>query len=157
MGRATVAAGDRSGFNACVELIGESAQIPASCPDCASSGIVILGHGVIDGHWSWSRSFRCDACRTAVEEDHAGPGPPDVRAALRASNGVWLICAAGAYDRVTAMRVLRRLVPLSMAEARTRADELTDVGIEGTHTEVTWLAGELERGGVALGEPVRRA
>ncbi|WP_431677152.1 hypothetical protein [Kitasatospora sp. KL5] len=137
-------------------MISQGVKSTEQCGACGGVLVRDSGQFVHGGRLWWGSEGRCRACGHGwCEEDTGGPTPEPLRRALLAKHGAARVrTAVPLTGRVGLLRALREHRGLSLAEARSAADELASNGLTGTLVETELLAAALRRHGVeAVVEP----
>ncbi|MFQ6326672.1 hypothetical protein ACLMAL_11090 [Nocardia sp. CWNU-33] len=96
----------------------------------------------------WDLEAQCSTCGSTWWECGIDPAPPRMRDALLAANGVTVLrVEKSSVAPALVMKALRVARSLSLAEARSMADELLGAGIEGTLVEMEVIARLLRASG----------
>lgn len=126
------------------------------CPDCDAPSLWTVGQRATSGRLCWWRSLRCDDCGAAIEADDAGAPPESIRRYLLERDGAWRVRLSPPVERVAAMKALRCLLGLQLAEAAKRVR--AGVASTGTRAEAEWVARALDGAAVAcVVEPGERS
>ncbi|MFF7209022.1 hypothetical protein ACFZAU_00630 [Streptomyces sp. NPDC008238] len=138
---------------------GAIAPLFKTCTGCGAEAGHHAGVIVIDGALHWSVEGACEACGSDEVECGRGEVPEHVSAALIAAHGPVVLRAeplpgaAGAR----ALKTLREVFGLPLAEVRGRLRALAAEGERGTGPETALLAARLRAVGFAVtleaGEP----
>ena len=133
-------------------VITQGVKITTVCEACGGVLIRDTGQFIDRGRLWWGAEGTCQTCPVAwCELDSGGETPEEIRQALLAEHGpARLRLTEPEASLVTVLRALREVHELSLARARTMADELRTSGLVGTLVEMELIAARLRHRSVAV-------
>ena len=122
------------------------------CSDCGNDSNMTVAQTVINGTLKWYKSYSCQSCGAAEEIDGTGFPPEEIRDKILENEGRWkILFLHQKMNKAAAMKVLRGLLNLSLAETKQMLDRLPPEPLsQGTKTEMLWIKGHLEHAGVQV-------
>ncbi|MFE4515145.1 hypothetical protein ACFRMQ_13275 [Kitasatospora sp. NPDC056783] len=126
-------------------MISQGVDIATRCEACGGVLILNTGQSISDGRLWWGTEGACQACALAwCELDSDDATPERIRQALLAEHGpARLRLTEPEASAVPVLRALREVHGLSLAQARTMADDLRTTGLVGTFVEMELVAARL--------------
>ncbi|WP_328314907.1 hypothetical protein OG432_34625 [Streptomyces sp. NBC_00442] len=126
-------------------MISQGVKITTQCVGCGGVLILDTGQSIEGGRLWWGTEGACQSCPAAwCEQDFGDAAPEGIRQALLAEHGpARLRLTAPEASGVPVLRALREVHGLSLAQARSLADELKTTSLVGTFVEMELLAARL--------------
>ncbi len=109
------------------------AQLTSPCT-CGGTEVFAFGQHLSGRELVWWGSTRCDACGSQTEFDDYGDLPDDLKQIMLQDEGEWELAVAPGENVVSAMKVVRERLDVSLSEARVALGQL-----RGTKTTLEWI------------------
>lgn len=126
-------------------MITQGVKITTRCEACGGTLTIDAGQYIERGRLRWGTERHCQSCPDGwCERDSGDVTPEQVRQALLVEHGpARLRLAETSTNAVPVLRALREVHGLSLAQARSVADELRMHGLTGTRVEMELVASRL--------------
>ena len=95
------------------------------------------------GELRWGGRTECTVCGSITEFDGIGEVPDEYKKIIVEQDGEWRLSIDSEQNRVPALKVIRELTKVSLAEAKEKMNN-----IRGTKGWVDWLASALRAAGI---------
>ncbi|MFF2555542.1 hypothetical protein ACFVUS_31360 [Nocardia sp. NPDC058058] len=128
----------------------ESAPYPIHCSDCQTVFDSSLTEALVGNDHRWDLEAQCPTCESLWWACGIDPTPSMRDALLKTNGSTVLQVENGSITTASAMKALRHARSLSLTEARSLADQLLGLGIEGTLVEMEVIARLLLAAGATL-------
>jgi hypothetical protein len=116
---------------------GVMAIVRERCRSCGSEVNVTVGQAIYDHELLWHKAYTCSVCGSSAEEDGRGRAPDEVRWAILQRDGEWALELLETDAVATkALKLLRQILNLSIAEVGELRRRLPGVLVTGTRIEV---------------------
>ncbi|MFD3539232.1 hypothetical protein ACFWUQ_06985 [Streptomyces sp. NPDC058662] len=131
-------------------MITQGVEAAGRCGACGGPTVRDIGQFIDHGRLRWGIEETCRACPSYSCAEDDGPVTPEwIRDALLAAHGPARLRLTGCgTSPVPAMKVLRSVHRLTLAQAREMANRLADTGLLGTLVEMEFLAARLRHASV---------
>lgn len=119
------------------------ARFEHRCSKCGGTAQTVVGDRCLYGELRWGGRTECAACGSVTEFDGFGEVPDDYKKAIVEQDGEWHLSIESEHNRVAALKVIRELIDVPLAEAKEKLNN-----IRGTKGWVEWLAWALRAAGI---------
>ncbi|MGW0857847.1 hypothetical protein [Streptomyces sp. NPDC002690] len=128
-------------------MVFECLDYRAECQDCGAETTCSGVQALVGGSLTWDTEISCMSCGLAVA-DCGGDLPAELRDRLLAEHGAVRLRVDQAASRAVAMRVLRNVLGLPLADVKSVLHEVVTGRYVGTMPEMERLARVLRAAGV---------